>query len=143
MSLGAHTLNGPKDTNHVKVSDIKIHPEFNSFAYDNDFAILTLEKPVTFNEKIQQVCLPKDTERDLFGKTAKITGWGVSNLDKFSSLAKTLQVANVKIESHEICQESYGSVVINDRKICAWDRGIADSCRGDSGGPLVIEKNDQ
>ena len=82
-------------------------------------------------------------ERDLFGKTAKITGWGVSNLDKFSSLAKTLQVANVKIESHEICQQSYGSVVINDRKICAWDRGIADSCRGDSGGPLVIEKNDQ
>ena len=58
-------MNGPKDKNHVGVSDIKIHPEFNAFNYDNDFAILTLEKPVSFNEKIQQVCLPKDTERGL------------------------------------------------------------------------------
>ena len=141
--MGAHELGGLKDTNHVKVSDIRIHPKFDSFAYDNDFAILTLEKPVTFNEKIQQVCLPKDTDRYLVGQHAKITGWGVSNLDKFSRLATTLQAANVKIESHKRCQQNYGSVVINDRKICAWDKGIADSCKGDSGGPLVIEKNQQ
>ena len=89
------------------------------------------------------MCLPKYTDRDLVGQHAKITGWGVSNLDKFSSLATTLQAANVNIESHERCQQNYGSVVINDRKICAWDKGIADSCKGDSGGPLVIEKNQQ
>ena len=136
-------MNGPKDKNHVGVSDIKIHPEFNAFNYDNDFAILTLEKPVSFNEKIQQVCLPKDTERDLVGQSAKITGWGVKNLGKFPNLADTLQAANVKIESHERCKQKYGSVVINDRKICAWDQGIADTCKGDSGGPLVIEKNQQ
>ena len=125
------------------VSEIQIHPRFDEFYYDNDFAILTLQKPVTFNEKIQQVCLPKDTERNLIGHTAKITGWGVHNLDEFSSLAPTLQAADVKIESHEICRRSYGSVVFNERKICAWDQGRADTCKGDSGGPLVIETDEQ
>ena len=63
VSLGAHSLGGPEDTNHVGVSDIRIHPQYDNFLYDNDFAILTLEKPVRFNKKIQKICLPSDTDR--------------------------------------------------------------------------------
>ena len=133
---------GPKDTNHVQISDIRIHPDFDRDFYDNDFAIITLKKPVTFNEKIQQVCLPANTENYLDGVFATITGWGAQKIGSLN-LATTLQAADVKIVSHERCKQSYGSVVMNDRKICAWDKGRADTCKGDSGGPLVIKKNEQ
>ena len=133
---------GPKDTNHVEISEIKIHPEFDRDFYDNDFAIVTLKKPVTFNEKIQQVCLPANTETYLDGVFATITGWGAQKIDSLN-LAATLQAADVRIVSHERCKQSYGSVVMNDRKLCAWDQGRADTCKGDSGGPLVIKKNAQ
>ena len=133
---------GPKDTNHVQISEIKIHPEFDRDFYDNDFAIITLKKPVTFNEKFQQVCLPANTENYLDGVFATITGWGAQKIGSLN-LATTLQAADVKIVSHERCKQSYGSVVMNDRKICAWDKGRADTCKGDSGGPLVIENNKQ
>ena len=154
MSLGAQELYGPKDKNHVKVSDIKIHPKFNSpitndsFAYDHDFAILTLEKPVTFNEKIQQVCLPKDTETVLEGRGAKTTGWGGYNPDK-SSQPRSLQVANLLIGSNALCYRFHSwlysySYVINDRKICAdLDDDKYDPCKVDSGGPLIITGNKQ
>lgn len=155
MSLGADKLYGPEDTNHVKVSDIKIHPEFNpitnkSFAYDNDFAILTLEEPVTFNEKIQQVCLPKDTEPILEGRgwEVRTTGWGGYNPGNFSSQPRSLQVALLLINSHRRCEVSHWfsghSYVTNDRKICAdLDDDKYDPCKVDSGGPLIITGNEQ
>ena len=142
--MGAHQLQGSEDTNHVGISKINIHPEFDQTLYDNDFAIVTLKEPVTFDEKIQQVCLPTNTERYLNGKSAKITGWGVQNLDlEDFKLATNLQAADVNIVSQERCRQSYGSVIMNDRKICAWDQGRADTCKGDSGSPLVFEENEQ
>ena len=79
----------------------------------------------------------------MVGKKATITGWGAHDREELSTLATTLQAANVTIISHEKCKENYGGIVINPRKICAWDQGKSDTCRGDSGGPLVIEREGQ
>lgn len=40
----------------------------------NDIALLKLEKPVTFNDKIQPICLPKKFNAEP-GRVGIVTGW--------------------------------------------------------------------
>lgn len=44
----------------------------------NDIAILRMENPVTFNDKISPVCLPQgsDVTKDFTGETVTVVGWG-------------------------------------------------------------------
>ena len=53
------------------------HPSFNSEMLDNDIAILTLMRPLSFNEDVQPALLPDHSFRpEEAGETAIVSGWG-------------------------------------------------------------------
>ncbi|XP_015831712.3 complement factor I [Nothobranchius furzeri] len=127
-------------TDIVPVEEIRIHPNYVASTYENDIALVKLEKlPFTDkclldNPAIRPVCVPWSTHLFQPNHTCSISGWG---RNKEGKAAQVLLWANVSLIAG--CESSY-----KDRfkpgMICAGDvDGHVDSCQGDSGGPLVCE----
>ncbi|TDG99453.1 hypothetical protein EPR50_G00193490 [Perca flavescens] len=127
-------------TDIVPVAEILIHPRYNASTYENDIALLQLEKlPFTAkclvdNPAISAVCVPWSTHLFQPNHTCSISGWGRTADGR---AAQVLLWANVSLIDN--CRDFY-----KDRfklgMMCAGDLdGSVDSCQGDSGGPLVCQ----
>ncbi|XP_034531973.1 complement factor I [Notolabrus celidotus] len=128
-------------TDIVPVADIHIHPKYNASSYENDIALVQLQKLPFQKEKcfidnpaISAVCVPWTTHLFQPNHTCSISGWGRTAEGR---AAQVLLWANVSLIND--CQRYY-----KDRfkpgMMCAGDLdGSVDSCQGDSGGPLVCE----
>jgi len=77
VHFGKHNLyDNSEDSQSRSVIDVVIHPEWKTKTtvtdgdrYDADIAILRLNKAVTFNKRVQPICLPSAYElNDLTGK---------------------------------------------------------------------------
>uniref|UniRef100_UPI0037E98EC1 complement factor I n=1 Tax=Semicossyphus pulcher TaxID=241346 RepID=UPI0037E98EC1 len=127
-------------TDIVPVNDIHIHPNYNASTYENDIALVQLEK-LPFKDKCLQdnpavsaVCVPWSTHLFQPNHTCSISGWGRTADGK---AAQVLLWANVSLIDD--CQRYYKGR-FKPGMMCAGDLdGSVDSCQGDSGGPLVCE----
>ena len=69
-------------TTASSVSKVWVDPRYNRQDLSNDFAILTLTKPVKFTQQISPVCLP-NSEANLSKLT--VSGWGTTSATSSSS----------------------------------------------------------
>ncbi|XP_069750882.1 transmembrane protease serine 3-like isoform X2 [Narcine bancroftii] len=122
------------------VSKIITHRIYNPDTNDNDIALMKLQKPLEFRDKIQPVCLPSFDQQFPDGMSCWITGFGHVE-EEATSVSNILLEAQVKIIGREICnQRNIYNGLITENMICAGKlSGGVDSCQGDSGGPLVCE----
>ncbi|KAM9335161.1 transmembrane protease serine 9 [Symphorus nematophorus] len=127
-------------TDIVPVEDIHIHPKYNASSYENDIALVQLEKlPFTDiciedNPAVSAVCVPWSTQLFHANHTCSISGWGRTADGRASQI---LLWANVSLIAD--CQRFYKERFL-DGMMCAGDLdGSVDSCQGDSGGPLVCQ----
>ncbi|XP_059210230.1 complement factor I [Centropristis striata] len=127
-------------TDIVPVQNIFVHPGYNASTYQNDIALLELEKlPFTDkcvedNPAISAVCVPWSPQIFQPNHTCSISGWGRTADGR---TAQVLLWANVSIIDN--CERYYGDR-FKKGMMCAGDLdGGVDSCQGDSGGPLVCE----
>ena len=58
-----------------KVQIVASHPKFDPKTFEYDLALLRFYEPVTFQPNIVPICVP-DSDEDLVGETAWVTGWG-------------------------------------------------------------------
>ncbi|XP_063850050.1 trypsin-5-like [Scylla paramamosain] len=150
VRLGEHDYNDNEDgANHkdVKVADVVLYPHFNPGTAYHDLALLKLESKVTIQRSIRPVCLPwgTESEKNITGETATLTGWGDTSFGGFSS--SVLQEVDLVTFPSAQCDSSYSSLPhyadtwpqgIGQETLCAGDpAGGRDACQGDSGGPLV------
>ena len=58
------------DGRHVvrRVSTVEVFPYYDRTTFDNDLALLKLEKKVTFTERLMPICLPKPGNDNFIGK---------------------------------------------------------------------------
>ncbi|KAM6908900.1 complement factor I [Xenentodon cancila] len=132
---------GPQSTTDiVPVEDIAIHPNYVPNTYENDIALVKLQKlPFTDkcledNPAIRPVCIPWSTNLFQPNHTCSISGWGRTAEGR---AAQVLLWANVSLIAG--CESSYKHR-FRPGMMCAGDlNGSVDSCQGDSGGPLVCE----
>ncbi|XP_053208920.1 proclotting enzyme-like [Panonychus citri] len=82
------------------VSEIWVDPNYNRKDLSNDFAILTLSKPVKFTQQISPVCLPK-SESGLSKLT--VSGWGTTSANSESS--DTLLEVDVSFLTRDQCND--------------------------------------
>ncbi|XP_074496372.1 ST14 transmembrane serine protease matriptase a [Sebastes fasciatus] len=133
--LGLHTQN--KIGSAVVKKNLKqviSHPNYNSYTYDNDIALMELDSPVTFSDYIRPICMPAPSHDFPIASTVWITGWGATREGGFA--AKVLQKADVRIINSNVCNDLMGGG-ITSRMLCAGVlTGGVDACQGDSGGPL-------
>lgn len=146
LTLGAYQLMD-ENPHYETISKIIIHPDNHGWTNQNDFAVLILSKSVSFNYRIQPICLPA-TPMIFKEEPATLTGWGIDAVDNTYS-SPTLMTTNVSILSDHDCRsiidiEGFLNLVdgVGATKFCALDEEwIWTTCRGDSGGPLAVMEN--
>ena len=74
--VGIHDLNEElnQDLNVYKIVAKLIHENYNHI--NNDIALLRVDRPIQFSERVQAICLPSVNENDFDGLKEAITaGW--------------------------------------------------------------------
>jgi len=140
------------DANRYKIACAKVHPDYVKETADNDFAVLTLDRPIDLSSgsAARAACLP--TEEDVRGFESDteflVSGWKVQAFDEDagsfreveSSKAKQGTVLNYPQETCAAIWEAINSRrKVTDNMMCAGGVGL---CTGDSGGPLTWKDSD-
>lgn len=101
------------------------HPRYSQSNYDNDIAVVELDKPVTFKDALNPVCLPS-AGKSFSGDDGIVTGWGT--LKEGGDVSNTLQQVTVPIISNKECRQTgYSSARITDNMLCAgYKEGMKD-----------------
>jgi secreted trypsin-like serine protease len=123
----------------LQVSQIIMHPGYNSRTYTNDIALMRLSQAITYTNNICNVCVPASCDDHITqsGKPVIVTGWGT--LSSGGQISQQLMQVTVPIVSNVTCKAQYGATAIDTTMVCAGQQG-KDSCQGDSGGPLVHKR---
>ncbi|XP_034077520.1 transmembrane protease serine 9-like [Gymnodraco acuticeps] len=118
----------------MSVDAIYWHQSYDYQTLDYDIMLMKLAHPVTVNQYVKPVALPKACPAA--GDMCMVSGWGNIYTDQVFN-PFYLQCVEIPILSHKDCDGSYPGM-ITDRMVCAgYLEGGKDSCQGDSGGPLV------
>jgi len=129
---------------NIKVSKIIRHPDYSGRTFNNDIAILELERDVEFRAGIKPICLTDDKRlTPKFENTGVfIAGWGAVHFRGPTS--SRLQEGIIRPVTLDECKEKFQpfrNIEINDQKYCARDlNNKIDACQGDSGGPLTAQE---
>lgn len=138
--LGEHDIMSNDGQTKMKVSKFIQHEDYR-FKEDHDIALLKLETPVVFSERIQPACLPGGRTEKI-GDGAVVTGWGVVN-EQTGASSNRLKQASVDFLEPAYCSNPRDETETIDTKysICAGDLipNVHDACQGDSGGPLIVK----
>ncbi|WP_343239944.1 trypsin-like serine protease [Streptomyces sp. SID12488] len=117
------------------------NPSYNTTTFDNDIAVLTLDRPVTAAPI--RMTTSGDTTSYKALTDAKVYGWGRTT-STTQDISATLKTATLPIQSDATCTGKYGSGFVKGHMVCAGkpatgsDTGTTTTCNGDSGGPLVV-----
>ncbi|XP_042221600.1 transmembrane protease serine 9-like [Homarus americanus] len=137
VMIGAHNIRAvERSVQEFKVTRVVRHKDYDSKKLYNDVAMLTLNKPAEYNNKVRPVCLDRSSKR-YEGEEVTVAGWG--SMYEGGPQPSTLFRVRLKVVSNNDCRAKYGRSApggIVDSYLCAGTFG-KDSCQGDSGGPLV------
>jgi hypothetical protein len=142
VTIGDHNIHSTREGHHEtrKISQLILHRGFEIKTYNNDVALLKLERAVDFTEYIQPICLPEaNSSQSMDGYEVVVAGWGRER--SYGSSVATLRKVNIPIWKHSECQRVFNTFApgrLTEKNICAGDgKRNKDACIGDSGGPLM------
>ncbi|XP_015608817.1 trypsin-1-like [Cephus cinctus] len=119
----------------LAIGKIIVHDNFDKYTYDDDIALLKLENPIEFNDKLQPIILPVDyTVED--GSSLLVTGW---RKKAYGGSESQLKVTAVPVVNLNTCNSTMpGFKPLSRRMLCAgYMTSGVETCQGDSGAPLV------
>ena len=142
VAVGVRDLDNFSGPRHA-VTDIIIHPDFDSTHMTNDIALLKLATASSQTPIILFSGKSRDnTPPSLTGKMTTLLGWGLYRTTGYPYYPKILQQVNLPVVDDSICNFVY-SETLTDSQLCAGYVDGKDACRGDSGGPLVVWVDDR
>lgn len=119
------------------ISNVWIHPGYNTKDNRNDFAVLTLARPF---DRVPVIQLETNPKADRRGVVPAVYGWGDT---AETGPDDTLQKLAVPDLGDAVClakKEYVGNGYAAASNVCAgYLDGTGDACQGDSGGPLVLD----
>jgi len=140
VHIGDHDKTTSSETNSIRIEGrAKPHPKYNEANYENDIAIIKLDKEINFKDlsgTVTPVCLARKRGDIYEDAEVVVAGWGA--LSEGGSQATVLMEATLTAISNSACGSDfiYDKSLITDNMLCAVGEG-KDACQGDSGGPLV------
>uniref|UniRef100_A0A672FSR7 Peptidase S1 domain-containing protein n=1 Tax=Salarias fasciatus TaxID=181472 RepID=A0A672FSR7_SALFA len=145
--LGIKDRSEANESNEHPVEEVLVHPLFQKLSHwDNDLALIKLQRPVLINEKVTPIPLP-DKCQDLSnttGKSGVITGWGLGAL---LSPAPHLKHLVLPLVNQSECKSVYDrdpeAPNIDDSMICTGASKFEENvCFGDAGSALAVTDPD-
>ncbi|XP_060948986.1 trypsin-3-like [Limanda limanda] len=135
VRLGEHDISVNEGTEQwIDSAKIVIHPQYDSYYFDNDIMLIKLSHPATLNSFVQTVALP--TRCPVVDEDCLESGWGNTSADG-SDYPDRLQCLRQPIIDDSICSKAYPDLLTENMLCSGFMEGGASSCQGDSGGPLV------
>jgi len=132
---------------HRNIYSVRIHEDFDEDYGYNDVALLELESPFCFDERVAKIDLATDDDPYEDGQEYTVAGWGVNDkvVDYYYSTTSLLQELRVPQYDQAACKEvfyaEFDYVVDNLTQICVGGIVGESPCEYDSGGPLWMEVN--
>lgn len=126
--LGGHNIT--KDYTDIRrIRRSQQHENFDIISFNNDIAILEMDKPVSFGPNVQPACLPDGSRSDFSGAMSVVAGWGRTAEKEATS--PLLRMVTVPVWSQDQCLDSgYGRKRITDNMMCAgYHDGKKDACQ--------------
>ncbi|XP_050055390.1 trypsin II-P29-like [Aphis gossypii] len=141
VRLGEYDFTSNNETQYIdyRVTDIRVHPDYDQATHANDIAIVKLKRPTIYNSFIRPICLPK-TNMEVYKKNAVVAGWGQTVFG--GEVSNILQEVAIPIWEHDECVSAFSQPIFKTNLCAASYEGGKDSCLGDSGGPLLIQRQD-
>lgn len=138
LVIGDHDRRKQEPFQEIRTIDkVFIRPDFVKRTFNNDIALVKLNREVVFNDYIRPVCLP-GVDRSYNGHNTTVVGWG--KLSEGGKPADILMEVTVPVIKQMKCrkQTRYRTSEITENMMCAgYDDGVLDACQGDSGGPMI------
>ena len=134
LYIGSANIEKAKKSNRYGVSAVFRHPAYDADSFQNDVAVLKLNRAVTTVSPIAIVG-SGSTQYQGAGQVAFVAGWGTTSVNKIK-LSLQLRMAQLAVDSEATCTADYGADYDHTSMLCASAPG-RDSCQGDSGGPLL------
>lgn len=134
--VGTRTLNTTGKGKRIKVTNIKIHPNWNNATDNADAAVWTLAEEVT---SVKSVVLAARGSDPAAGLQTTTSGWGDTR--STPRYPTQLRSVNVAVVSRATCNaaSAYNGRIL-PAMYCARAAG-KDSCQGDSGGPATTNSS--
>ncbi|KAK5638497.1 hypothetical protein RI129_012792 [Pyrocoelia pectoralis] len=126
------------------VDEIKRHPQYNSYTYANDIALIKLAKRAQLTIFVRPVCLwPHSRDLDsIVGEHGEVVGWGY---DQYGKITDRLMQITMPVVTQGMCIQSnplFYSHYTTDMTYCAGYKNGSSVCNGDSGGGMVFLRKD-
>ena len=130
VRLGEYDFNsvGETDEQTFNLAWMKMHENYDPKTFENDIALLKLDKPARFSNSVQPACLPPSSS-EYTGVRATVTGWGTIYFGGPTS--NILQEVDVGIWKNADCANNYKRLNrdVKDTMLCAGDDNGKDACQ--------------
>lgn len=107
------------------VAEIIEHENFVLATYENDIAIVRLQKPTSFNTYIWPICLPPIDE-DFENETVIVAGWGQQYFA--GPVSEVLLQVSIPVWPQQKCVDAFVQRITDDNICAAGFEGGKDSC---------------
>ncbi|XP_060742721.1 inactive serine protease PAMR1 [Tachysurus vachellii] len=152
VTLGKHyrsDLHQTKSLQHLRVSSITVHPNYDPMVLDSDLAILKLLDKARIGEHVLPICLPTthDAEEEALPRQAIVTGWSLIP-DASAGESERARVGTVMLGDVVHCEQQYAQyglpISVSENMLCGrLGPGTSPSniCPAETGGVLIAPPN--
>jgi hypothetical protein len=116
LRIGIHDIRSTRSEDLYRARRIFVHENFISSTFENDIAIIRLDRSVPLTEQTTPICLPSNNL--IPGRQVTVAGWGtVAETSRAHS--NVLRQANVNVLSASNCRVYVDVHYDNARQLCA------------------------
>ena len=116
LRIGIHDIRSTRSKQLYRAKRIFVHERFVSSTFENDIAVIRLDRPVTISKYASPICLPSNNI--LPGTQVTVAGWGtVADTSRVHS--NVLRQANVNILPATNCRVYMDVHYDTSRQLCA------------------------
>ncbi|XP_041769504.1 brachyurin-like [Anopheles merus] len=140
--IGAHNRNTAEASQQrIRFSGPGVipHPFYASSNLRNDIAVVRLDAPIVFNDRVQPVRLPARSDTRQFGGfLGTVSGFGRTS-DASTTTSDVVMFTTNPVMTNADCIAQWNSALIEPQQVCLSGEGGRSACNGDSGGPLAVQ----